>query len=594
MAKGYLQVMVTSQTAIPLKDVKITVIDGNSLKVLEDKEMTTDANGQSGTIELETVAKSYSLDENNTEILPYANYNLIVEKDGFMKGEIVGVQIFDEETSFQTIGLLPRPTDYGNGFERDSILGDVEKLFDVQEDLQEGQNTYVLGKVVIPKSVTVHLGKPNEPARNVTVPFMTYLKSVASSEIYPTWPYEALKANILCHTSFVLNRIYTEWYRSRGYNFDITNSTSYDQKYIHARSTFASTDRIVERVFNNYVTKKFNKEPYFTEYCDGKQVTCKGLKQWGTVDRAKEGMKAEEILKYYYGDNIQINQSDDIANVPSSYPGTALRRGSTGQNVQVIQAQLNRISDNYPSIKKQKVDGIFGANTETAVKEFQRIFKLNPDGVVGKATWYKLSYIYVAVKKLAELTSEGEAIKDGAYPGYVIKRGDRGLNVTIIQFYINQAAQYISSLNPVKMDGIFGSDVEKQVKNFQRYFNLTADGKVGVLTWTKMQNIYLSIANGVDIPQQIPPDSAKYPGYLLRVGSSGKNVTRIQQWLNGISEIYPSIPSINADGKFGYATQKSVISFQNKFGLSPDGIVGNATWNRIYNVWQDLVAQNLI
>lgn len=594
MPSGFLQVMVTTQAAVPLQDVKISIVDGETLKVLSDKQTITDENGQTELIALPTVDKELSLDENNTEIMPYKNYNLVIEKDGFMKGEIIGVQIFENETSFQVVGLLPRPTDYGNDFEKNYSTGNVQKLFDVQEYLQKGENNYVLPKVIIPEKVTVHLGKPNENARNVTVPFLTYLKSVASSEIYPTWPEEALRANILCQISFILNRVYTEWYRSRGYNFDITNSTSYDQKYIHSRSTFASTDKIVEEIFNNYVTKKFNKEPYFTEYCDGKQVTCKGLKQWGTVDRAKEGMKALDILKYYYGDNIQINQSDDIASINTSYPGSPLKKGSSGQDVEIIQAQLNRISDNYPAIKKLTVDGIFGTNMETAVKTFQKIFKLTADGIVGKSTWYKISYIYVAVKKLAELTSEGEAFVGGGYPGYVVKRGDKGLNVNIIQFYINQASIYISTLNPVKMDGIFGAGVEKQVKNFQRYFNLTADGKVGPLTWNKMQRIWESIEAGVDMPGQIPPDSALYPGTLFRIGSSGPNVVRIQQWLNGTAQVYDTIPSVDVDGKFGPKTQSSVIAFQKKFSLSADGIVGPATWNKLYNVWQDLVAQNLI
>lgn len=242
--------------------------------------------------------------------------------------------------------------------------------------------------MVIPEYVTVHLGKPKETAANVQVPFITYLKSVAASEIYPTWPYEALKANIYCQTTFVLNRIYTEWYRSQGYGFDITNSTSFDQKFVLNRATFASTDRVVEEIFNNYVTKIYNRDPYFTEYCDGKKASCNGLKQWGSYDKAKAGETALEILKDYYGD-VQINQTDNISTSYASYPGSPLRKGSTGESVQAIQAQLNRISDNYPSINKQVADGIFGENTEKAVKAFQKAFNLTQDGVVGKSTCTK-------------------------------------------------------------------------------------------------------------------------------------------------------------------------------------------------------------
>ncbi|MBQ3008543.1 MAG: peptidoglycan-binding protein [Oscillospiraceae bacterium] len=489
---------------------------------------------------------------------------------------------------------MPRPTDFGNEFESELNRGDVQKLFDVQPDLQQGTNEYVLQRVVIPQSITVHLGRPDAAAQTVTVPFRTYLKSVASSEIYPTWPENALRANIHAQISFALNRIYTEWYRSRGYNFDITNSTSFDQKYIHNRSTFESTDRIVDEIFNTYVARQYNREPYFTEYCDGKQVTCRGMKQWGTVDLANQGMTPLQILQYYYGDDIQINETDYIANVNASYPGTALRRGSTGQNVRIIQAQLNRISDNYPAIPKQTVDGIFGAGTENAVRVFQRIFNLSQDGVVGKSTWYRISYIYVAVKKLAELTSEGEAIEDGAYPGFPVRRGDRGLNVVIVQFYLNQASQYVSSVSEVDMDGVFGAGTRTQVMNFQRYYNLTADGVVGPATWEKMYRLYLSIRDGVNTPQQTPPSSAVWPGTIFRLGSSGTNVVRIQQWLNDIAQVYPDIPVVSADGRYGPLTQASVIAFQQNFGLSADGVVGQLTWNRLYAVWQDLVGDALI
>ncbi|MEG2192080.1 MAG: peptidoglycan-binding protein, partial [Oscillospiraceae bacterium] len=328
--------------------------------------------------------------------------------------------------------------------------------------------------------------------------------------------------------------------------------------------------------------------------CDGKTVKCNGLSQWGAYNKAVAGANSLQILKDYYGADIQVNESNNIASIPMSYPGTPLKKGSSGQNVQVIQAQLNRIGDNYPSIKKLNVDGIFGDAMENSVKAFQKIFNLSQDGIVGKTTWYKISYIYVAVKKLAELTSEGEAIKNGSYPGYVVKRGDRGVNVMIVQYYINQTAVYVDSIDSVKLDGVFGAGLETQVKNFQRFFNLAPDGKVGALTWNKMFEIFLSIKNGVTIPPQTPPQNDSYPGSPLRIGSYGANVTKIQQWLNGVAQVYPAVPQVSVDGRFGTATQKSVIAFQSRFFLSPDGVVGPATWNKLYNTWQDLIAQNLI
>lgn len=594
MATGFLQVMVTTQTALPLEDVKITVVDSATQEVLEEKTAYTDESGQTPPIALETVARSYSLDEDNTEVLPYKNYDLIVEKEFFIRGQQMGVQIYDNQSTFLVVGLMPRPTDFGNEFESELTRSGVQKLFDVQPNLQEGTNEYVLQRVVIPQSVVVHLGAPDSSRQNITVPFRTYLKSVAASEIYPTWPEQALRANIHAQISFVLNRIYTEWYRSRGYNFDITNSTSYDQKYIHNRATFDSTDRIVDEIFNTYVTRTFTREPYFTEYCDGRQVTCNGLKQWGTVDLANQGMNALQILRYYYGNDIEVRESNNITNVATSYPGTPLQRGSTGENVRIIQAQLNRISDNYPAIPKQTVDGIFGANMENAVKIFQKVFKMTQDGIVGKATWYRISYIYVAVKKLAELTSEGETIEDGSYPGFPVRRGDRGINVSIVQFYLTQAAQYVPTVSPVTIDGIFGAGTQTQVINFQRYYNLTPDGIVGPATWEKMFRLFISIQEGVDNPAQTPPPSAAWPGTVFRLGSRGPSVTRIQQWLNGVSQGYPQVPSVAADGIYGQLTQASVIAFQSNFGLNPDGVVGQLTWNRLYAVWQDLVADGVI
>ncbi len=590
MATGYLQVMVTTQTALPLRDVKITIIDSASGKVLEEKTIYTDQSGQTPIIELETVSKELSLDENNTQTLPYKNYDLIVEKEYFIRGQVMALQIYEGQTSLQEIGLIPRPTDYGNEFESELYRGQVQKLFDVQVNLQEGDNNYVLTGVVIPETVVVHLGRPDSPRDNVRVPFRTYLKSVAASEIYPTWPENALRANIHAQISFVLNRFYTEWYRSRGYNFDITSSTSFDQKYIHNRATFESTDRIVEEIFNTYVTRTTTKEPYFTEYCDGKQVTCNGMKQWGTVDLANRGMNALQILQNYYGRDIVIRSSDNLGGITTSYPGNPLRRGATGENVRIIQAQLNRISANYPAIPKQNVDGVFGTGTENSVKTFQRIFNLSADGVIGKATWYKISYIYVAVKKLAELTSEGESIEDGGYPGSPVRLGDRGLNVSIVQFYINQAAQYISTMSPVEIDGVFGQVTRRQVINFQQFFNLSPDGVVGRTTWHKMQNVYISIRDGVQTPEVTPPADLAWPGRLLRLGSVGSDVRQVQIWLNDISRINDDIPSLNRDGIYGRQTQSAVLEFQDYYNLKEDGIVGRQTWDKVYRIWQDLVA----
>lgn len=593
MPEGILQVMVTTQEALPLKNVKVTITDAENMIVLEDKTRYTDKDGKTEDILLETEPRPLSLDFAN-RLLPYKLYNVAIEVQGFIKGEIIGLQIFDGETSLQNIDLLPRPVDFGSDFESQLNIGEPEKLFVPAPNLKEGKENFVLEGIVIPETITVHLGAPNSTAKNVKIPFVTYLKSVAACEIYPTWPRESLRANIHAQICFALNRIYTEWYPSRGFNFNITSSPSYDQKYVHNRSTFASTDREVEDIFNTYVTKPNRKDPLFTEYCDGKTVKCKGMSQWGTVDDARAGMSALQILRKYYGNNVLIKESDNIAPIPVSYPGTPLRRGDTGRDVRIIQAQLNRVADNYPSQGKMTVDGNFTQTMETIVKRFQKTFNLPQDGVIGKQTWYKISYIYVSVTKLAQLTSEGESIDNGAYPGVVVQRGDRGRNVMIVQFYLNQTAVYVSSIKEVAIDGVFGAAVEESVKQFQRFFNITADGKVGKVTWDKMYETFLSIKNGAVTPPQMPPAVDKYPGTPLRLGSSGTNVTKIQKWLNGVGKIYTTIPPVSQDGRYGPATKNAVIAFQRRFNLTPDGVVGANTWNKLYATWQNLVADGKI
>lgn len=386
-------------------------------------------------------------------------------------------------------------------------------------------------------------------------------------------------------------KLLTKRYPSRGYDFNITNSPSYDQKYVHNRSTFETTDAIVEEIFNEYIVKPGRIDPFFAEYCDGRSVTCKGMSQWGSKADAERGMSAISILRKYYGNDIQITESNNIAPIPVSYPGFSLREGSTGNSVRVIQAQLNRIANDYPSIGKVNVDGVFGATTTAAVRRFQQIFDLTADGVVGKRTWYKISYIYVSVKKLAQLTSEGESIQDGTYPGRAYRRGDRGINVQIIQFYLNQTAVYVNSIKPVEIDGNFGAATENSVKEFQEYFNLTQDGVVGQKTWKKMQDIYEGIQQGVNVPEGTPPTTDTYPGTPLQLGSRGENVRKIQTWLNALAAVYPDVPAVNADGIFGTLTQNAVLAFQSRFNLTADGIVGRITWNRLYTEWQNLVAE---
>ena len=288
---------------------------------------------------------------------------------------------------------------------------------------------------VIPSYITVHLGRPNQPAENVTVPFTEYIKNVASSEIYPTWPENAIRANILAQISFALNRVYTEYYRSRGYDFDITNNTAIDQAYNKNGEVYDNISAIVDEIFNNYLVRRGNVEPLYAQFCDGYTTSCNGLSQWGSVTLAKRGLSPLEIIRYYYGDDVSVVYNAPVGDNTQSYPGTALRIGSFGDDVVTIKRELNRISQNYPAIPKiQYINGVYDRETESAVKKFQEIFNLDADGIVGKATWYKIKQIYASVKRLSELTGEGLTISEVSRR-YTreLSMGSQGLDVEALQ-----------------------------------------------------------------------------------------------------------------------------------------------------------------
>ena len=346
----------------------------------------------------------------------------------------------------------------------------------------------------VPQRITVHLGAPSSNAQNVTVSFIDYVKNVASSEIYPTWEESALRANILAIVSFALNRVYTEFYRSRGYDFDITSSTAYDQFFVNGRSYFTNVARLVDDLFNDYLRRPGFVEPLAAKFCNGTTVTCEGLSQWGSQNLAKQGYNSTQILRSYYGD-VEIVTDAPIRGITSSYPGIALRRGFSGPSVVVVQASLNRISQNYPSIPKiSPVDGIFGAQTEAAVRRFQEVFDLEPDGVVGKATWYALVRIYTAVTSLSELRSQGQRFYSISWATTnPINRGDTGVKVEHLQYMLSVLSAYIPEIPPVTVDGIFGSATENAVLAAQRRFGLPQTGVVNAETWDEIYDQFSGI-----------------------------------------------------------------------------------------------------
>ncbi|MBQ6829637.1 MAG: peptidoglycan-binding protein [Clostridia bacterium] len=438
-----------------------------------------------------------------------------------------------------------------------------------------------MATVRIPDYITVHLGAPNDTsAPNVRVPFADYIKNVASSEIYPTWPETALRANILAQISFALNRVYTEFYRARGYDFDITSDTQFDQKYIDGREIFDDISRIVDDVYNDYIIREGTVQPLFARYCNGTTSTCDGLSQWGTVPLAEEGLLPYEILQYYYGDDIGIVFNAPIGQNVPTYPGVPLRLGSAGEDVRTVQRQLNRIGQNYPAIRPVlNDDGIFDIPTEQAVENFQRIFNLTPDGIVGKATWYKIKSIFNAVKGLAELESEGLTPEEvERVYAELLREGDTGIGVATLQHYLLVLATFDNTLPMVEETGVFGPETTAAVRAFQAQQGLAVDGIVGRQTWNALTRAYDAVI------ASLPPTadaSELYPGQFLTPGQEGANVRALQVLLERASELRDFMPPVLVDGIYGAQTEAAVRAAQAWADIPQNGVVGPVTWDVI-------------
>ena len=438
-----------------------------------------------------------------------------------------------------------------------------------------------MATIRIPDYITVHLGAPNDTsAPNVRVPFDEYIKNVASSEIYPTWPETALRANILAQISFALNRVYTEYYRARGYDFDITSDTQFDQKYIDGREIFDDISRIVDDVYNDYIIREGTVQPLFARYCNGTTSTCDGLSQWGTVPLAEEGLLPYEILQYYYGDDIGIVFNAPIGQNVPTYPGVPLRLGSAGEDVRTVQRQLNRIGQNYPAIRPAlNDDGIFDIPTEQAVENFQRIFNLTPDGIVGKATWYKIKSIFNAVKGLAELESEGLTPEEvERVYAELLREGDTGIGVATLQHYLLVLATFDNTLPMVEETGVFGPETTAAVRAFQAQQGLAVDGIVGRQTWNALTRAYDAVI------ASLPPTadaSELYPGQFLTPGQEGANVRALQVLLERASELRDFMPPVLVDGIYGAQTEAAVRAAQAWADIPRNGVVGPVTWDVI-------------
>ena len=408
---GELQVNVVDSNNVPIKDAKVIIRlprqpqDNQQNQVQTVEELNTDSSGQTQVVDLSAPPLSYSLDENN-DIRPYTNYDVEIDAPGYETENIENVEILPESLAIQNVKMQK-----SQGEQVENINIPPHTLYyeyppkipeDEIKDVNE-PGEIVLSRVVVPEYVVVHDGVPSSNARDYYVTYKDYIKNVASSEIYATWPQATLEANILAIMSFTLNRVYTEWYRNKGYDFTITSSTAYDQKWINGRNIFESISLVVDNIFDQYLSFPDVRQPILTQYCDGRRVTCPNwLSQWGSCNLGEQGYSALEIIRNYYGSEMYINTAEQISGIPASWPGYNLDIGSSGPKVQQMQQQLDTIAEVYTAIPRVEADGIFGEGTQASVKAFQKIFDLPQTGIVDFATWYKISQIYVGITRIAE------------------------------------------------------------------------------------------------------------------------------------------------------------------------------------------------
>ena len=479
MGLGTLVVLTTTaDEALPIANAKISVTDNSGKLLFEGK---TDANGVSASVSIEAPDVSLTLDPNYKKPA-YSTVNVDITAPGFTSEHISGVEIVDTQIAHLPVNMQP----LAPGSKRDNYIdiGPIALLLQ-QQSSSVGANSG-LGPVFIPDYIRVKLGAPsNSNARIIRVKFSEYIKNVASREIYSTWPANSLRANIHAITTYALNRVYTEWYPAQGYAFDITNSTQFDMAFQENGMIYQSISNITDEIFNQYAHRQGFANPFFTSFCAGPNGYCAhgGMSQWGTVTLANQGKTPLQILQNAFGSDILLTTSNNVKGITVSYPGITLGVGSTGPNVQRMQNMLNRIRINYPAIPRiENPNGIFGTDTESAVKAFQKTVGLTQDGVIGKSTWNRITNMYVGITKMAQLDAEGDRISIGPNPPNVtLSQGSSGANVRQLQFILNRLAAYYSDLATVIQDGAFDTRTRTAVIQFQQKFGLTADGVVGAM-----------------------------------------------------------------------------------------------------------------
>lgn len=605
MGKGKLRIELrTAQSALPINNCMITVREENGR--IQTQEITPPDEGVSREFVIDAPEISLSLSPSSAS-LPFSTCDVMFDSSRYYQMTIAGVQIFDTILSVINVDLIPLPLsipDSSQDAPRSVVIpthhlssGSGEPIIRRPSPASVAKGNTVpavniLEGVFIPSTITVHLGDPDDDdAENVTVSFVDYIKNVASSEIFPTWPEQSLRANIIAQISLALNRIYTEWYPSRGHNFDITNDTSVDQYFVYGRNIFENISLIVDDIFNTYLTQRFSIEPYFAEYCNGTTSVCAGMSQWGTVSLAESGLTYEDILSFYYGD-VVVTTTDRIQDATESYPGTPVERGDSNEYVRIIQEQLNRIAVNYPAIPLNRVSGVYDQLTIDAVEKFRSVFLLGTGEDVDKAVWYRLSSIYTSVKKLAQLTSEGQraSYSDKLYPGRPLTSGSVGSEVQEVQYYLKIISQYYQAVRNTIVDGIYGSGTANSVSSFQREQGIPVTGVVDETTWNKIIDVYIGIDDNVDVPIFVE-ETKDYPGYIVSPGARGNDVIYAQELLNVINDIFPLVTRVVEDGIYGENTAASVRRFQTLFGLDPTGDINQGTWDKLNLIYVSVASR---
>jgi len=589
-----------SEDAIPIKGAAVYVKKNNitpdpdhfgeflrNSEVSEseyDEKFVTDENGETKPISVETPNPALANDENNTQI-PYSVCDVYIIANGFVPTRIRGVQMFGGQRS-----ILPVKLTVATQSDHRVIIINIPPhnlLLSVERNHEWESAVPILPKidqaVYLPKKISVHMGEPSVDAPVLYVDFIDYIKNVASCEAYPTWPENALYSNLLAMISLALNRVYTEWYYCQGYHFQITNSVCYDQGYVAGRNVFFEINSIVEDIFDTYIRKVGNIEPLFAVYCDGKNISCNGLEQWGAVALAEENMSPIQILQNYYSDEIELVIADTVQN-PDAYPGEPLCFGSMDESVRKLQGKLNRIRENYPKIPHIAVEtGKFDADTDAAVRKFQELFYLCADGTCGADTWRRISDIYEAVTALSEFTREGMAPNFPAEPpNTLLQTGSRGAEVMLLQFLLGDVGLFYQAVPSIEIDGFFGPATKTALISFQKTFGMEPTGIVTVETWETLFRIFDRILETV-VPLLAV---SQFPGYELSVGSVGEGVSLMQSYLNILSNYYPTVMKMGVTGVFDESTKDAVTELQTIFGIKPAGTINFETWTKILELYQ--------